>query len=99
ACPQAAGPSTPGAQGPPPAAPSVWVALSENITRKRGAKAETSPQAAKQTANDRVPRVRWRAEDGWELVLMGFSSGSILAREQRPGSAKPSAGISHYEPP
>src|SRR6478672_4129377 len=50
----------------------VCVALRPNISRKRGAKAETSPQAAKQTANDRVPSARGRALDGAGFELIGF---------------------------
>jgi hypothetical protein len=38
----------------------VSVAESEKISRNREAKALISPQAAKQTANERVARARWR---------------------------------------
>lgn len=41
----------------------VWVALSENCSRKPGAKAPTKPQAQKQIANDIVPSANCSFED------------------------------------
>jgi len=67
----------------------VSVAERWNASRKRGAKAATSPQAAKQTANERVPRVRCRAGRGARSGAGAFiGSLSIVPRAI---SAEPSA--------
>ena len=42
----------------------VWLGERENISRNRGANAEINPQAAKETANERVPSTMCRAFEG-----------------------------------
>src|SRR5215217_2743011 len=58
----------------------VWVPDSENRSRKRGAKALIRPQTAKETANEKVPRARWREwEERFGVVLITGAPASLIS--------------------
>src|SRR5262249_41058541 len=65
-----------------------------SVSRKRGARAPTSPHAMKQTANETVARARWRSRPrcdavGSRAVDARELAGMVVATEPSPPAGRP----------